>query len=158
MRWEECVERIQHVGLKIWMAMKVNRKIILKYKLARHWSKCVKIPPFYRFPKLACRLGVNKFSTKKKKTRNHLKVLGVRKVTWSVFHIEHPQILGATAENLASTATWLPWFVDLSCTYFVGLPGWWSQSATRSLTREDNTNTVWEIWQTIKTSNQLPNW
>ena len=34
---------------------------------------------------------------------SHLKILGVRWVTWSKFHTKQPQILGATTQNLVAT-------------------------------------------------------
>jgi Leu/Phe-tRNA-protein transferase len=34
------------------------------------------------------------------KSRNHLKILGARRVTRNKFHTEVPQILGATTQNL----------------------------------------------------------
>ena len=40
------------------------------------------------------------------KTSSHLKILGVRRVTWSMFHTEDPQILGTTKQNLVATVTW----------------------------------------------------
>jgi len=37
--------------------------------------------------------------------RSHLKILGTRRVTCSMFHIEGPQILDATVQNLVATVT-----------------------------------------------------
>ena len=36
---------------------------------------------------------------------SHLKILGVRWVTWSKFHTTEPQILGATTQNFVTTET-----------------------------------------------------
>jgi hypothetical protein len=36
------------------------------------------------------------------KSRSHLKILGARRVTWSKFRTEDPQILGATVQNLVA--------------------------------------------------------
>jgi hypothetical protein len=36
------------------------------------------------------------------KSGNHLKIQGTRRVTWNVFHNEHPQLLGATEHNLVA--------------------------------------------------------
>ena len=41
-----------------------------------------------------------------KKYRNNLKILGTSIVTRRKFHIEDPQILGATGQNLVGTAAW----------------------------------------------------
>jgi hypothetical protein len=35
------------------------------------------------------------------KSRSHLKILGARRVKWSKFHTEKPQILGVTVQNLS---------------------------------------------------------
>jgi hypothetical protein len=43
--------------------------------------------------------------------KDHLKILGPTRVTWSKFHTEHPQILGATVQNLVARATWRLSFV-----------------------------------------------
>jgi hypothetical protein len=40
------------------------------------------------------------------KSRSYLKILGARRVTWSKFHSEEPQILGAMVQNLVAWATW----------------------------------------------------
>ena len=48
------------------------------------------------------------------KSSSHLQLLGVTRVTWSKFHIEDPQILGATVQNLVARATWCPGFVHSS--------------------------------------------
>jgi len=45
------------------------------------------------------------------KSRNHLKNLSVRWVTWSKFHIEGPNILCATVQNLVARVTQRPGFV-----------------------------------------------
>jgi len=36
---------------------------------------------------------------------SHLKILGARRVTWSKFQTEEPQILGAPTQNLVTTET-----------------------------------------------------
>jgi hypothetical protein len=46
-----------------------------------------------------------------RKFSSHLKILGTGKVTWSKFHTEGPQILGATVQNSVVRATWRPRFV-----------------------------------------------
>jgi len=43
--------------------------------------------------------------------RSHLKILGVRRVTCSMFLIEDPQILGALVQNLVAMVTWGSVFV-----------------------------------------------
>lgn len=43
--------------------------------------------------------------------RGHLKILSARRMIWIKFHNENPQILGATARNLVTTATWRLVFV-----------------------------------------------
>ena len=43
---------------------------------------------------------------------SELKILGARRVLWSLFHADDPQVLGAS-ENLVATATWRPEFVRL---------------------------------------------
>jgi hypothetical protein len=48
------------------------------------------------------------------KSSSHLKILGARNVTWSKFHTDDPQILGATVQNLVVRATWRPGFVLLA--------------------------------------------
>jgi hypothetical protein len=48
------------------------------------------------------------------KSRSHLKILGATRVTRSKFHIEEPQISGATGQNLLATATWRPGFEHTS--------------------------------------------
>jgi hypothetical protein len=40
-----------------------------------------------------------------------LKPLGSRRMTWSTYHTERPQILGATAQNIVAMKIWLPRFV-----------------------------------------------
>jgi hypothetical protein len=42
------------------------------------------------------------------KSVSDIKILGDRKLTWSKFHSEAPQILGATVQNLVDRATWRP--------------------------------------------------
>jgi hypothetical protein len=37
---------------------------------------------------------------------SHLKILAARRVTWSTFHSEDPQILGVTEQTLVARATW----------------------------------------------------
>jgi hypothetical protein len=48
-----------------------------------------------------------------KKSKSHFKILGSRRVTWSKFHIQDPEILGATVRNVVVTAWHLafvhPW-------------------------------------------------
>ena len=39
-------------------------------------------------------------------SRNHLKFLDARWVTWSKFHMEDTQMLGTTIQNLVSRTTW----------------------------------------------------
>ena len=46
--------------------------------------------------------GIHKSS---KKPKGHLKILCIRRVKWSKFHTEDPQIIGATIQNLVPTAT-----------------------------------------------------
>jgi hypothetical protein len=53
-------------------------------------------------------LGVHKFY---KKFRSHLKFLGARRVRYSAFHTEDPQILGATVQNLVDWVIWRPVFM-----------------------------------------------
>jgi hypothetical protein len=59
-----------------------------------------------------------------RKSRSHLEIPGVRRVTLSKFHTEDPQILGTTCQNLVIQAAWHPEFVHLfsSCihTVYVG--------------------------------------
>jgi hypothetical protein len=50
--------------------------------------------------------------------RNHLKILSAKRVTWSKFHAEDPQILGATVQNLAALAIWRPVFLYPCCWIF----------------------------------------
>jgi hypothetical protein len=45
------------------------------------------------------------------KTQGHVKILGARKVTWSKFHNEDPQILGASKHIVDARATWRPGIV-----------------------------------------------
>jgi hypothetical protein len=45
------------------------------------------------------------------KFRRHLKILDARRMTWSEFHIEYPQAVGATVHNLVSLPIWYPGFV-----------------------------------------------
>ena len=40
------------------------------------------------------------------KFMSHLKIPGIRMYTYSMFHIEDPQIWGATVQNLVDRATW----------------------------------------------------
>jgi hypothetical protein len=46
-----------------------------------------------------------------KKSTIHLKILSARRVAWSKFHTEDPQIIGATLQNLVARATWQQRFV-----------------------------------------------
>jgi hypothetical protein len=46
-----------------------------------------------------------------KKSRNHVKLLGARRVIWSKFHNEGPHILCATEQKLFARAIWRPGFV-----------------------------------------------
>jgi hypothetical protein len=60
------------------------------------------------------RLGVHKFS---KTSRSYLKSVGARKVTWSKFLAEDPQVWGHTVQNVVARATWRlqffhPWVGD----------------------------------------------
>jgi hypothetical protein len=52
--------------------------------------------------------GANKFV---QKSRSHLKSLGTKRVTRSMFHAEDPHITGATVKNIVSQPTWRPGFV-----------------------------------------------
>jgi hypothetical protein len=45
------------------------------------------------------------------KSVSHLKILGVRRVTCSMFRTEEPHILGATVQNSVAKAMWFPGFV-----------------------------------------------
>jgi hypothetical protein len=54
------------------------------------------------------RSGVNKFV---QKSRSHLKSLGTKRVTRSMFHTEDPHTTGATLQNCVTQATWRPVFV-----------------------------------------------
>jgi hypothetical protein len=49
---------------------------------------------------------VNRGANIFQKCRGQLKILFARKVTWSTFHVEDPQILGATVQNVVAPATW----------------------------------------------------
>jgi hypothetical protein len=53
-------------------------------------------------------IGVKNFF---EKSRGHVKILGARKVTLSEFHIEDPQILGASKHIVGARATWRPGIV-----------------------------------------------
>ena len=44
------------------------------------------------------------------KSSNHLKILGTRRVAWSMFHTQNSQILGAIIENLVALVSWHPGF------------------------------------------------
>jgi hypothetical protein len=48
------------------------------------------------------------------KFRSNLKILGSRRVTWSEFHSQDPQILGATLQNIVAMAVLGPAFVHTS--------------------------------------------
>jgi len=39
---------------------------------------------------------------------SHLKILGVKRVKWSIFQMEDPQILGTNKQNLVAHMTWYP--------------------------------------------------
>lgn len=43
------------------------------------------------------------------KPGSHLKMLGARRVTWSRFHTEDVQILGATIQNVVAWRLWCIW-------------------------------------------------
>jgi hypothetical protein len=43
--------------------------------------------------------------------RSYLKIQGLRRVIWSRFHTEDPQILGGSAQNLVATTNWRQVFV-----------------------------------------------
>ena len=49
------------------------------------------------------------------KSMSHLKILGARRATWSKFHTQGPQILGATIQNLVDTVTRHLGFVHPVC-------------------------------------------
>jgi hypothetical protein len=48
---------------------------------------------------------VNRGEKISEKSRGHFKILGARKVTCSKFHIEDPQIIGASRHNIDARAT-----------------------------------------------------
>jgi hypothetical protein len=48
------------------------------------------------------------------KSRNHLRILGARRVTWSKFRRKDPQILSTTVKNLVAVATGRPGLVQPS--------------------------------------------
>jgi len=52
------------------------------------------------------------------KSCRHLKILHARRVTWSKFLNESPQILGVTEQNFASMVTWRPGFAR-PCMYYI---------------------------------------
>jgi hypothetical protein len=39
------------------------------------------------------------------------KILDARRVVWSKYHVEGPQIVGATVQNLVAQVVWRPEFV-----------------------------------------------
>jgi hypothetical protein len=64
-----------------------------------------------------------------KKPRNRFKILGPRRRTWSKFHTDAPQILGATVQNLVVSAT---------CSLGFGHP---------CLTSMTNVRIFWPYWR-----------
>ena len=50
-----------------------------------------------------------------RKSRSHLNIFGARRVTWSRFLIEEPQILGTIVQKLNTKVTWHPEFVHPCC-------------------------------------------
>jgi len=46
-----------------------------------------------------------------RKSRSHIRITGVRRMTWSRFHTEDPNIIGVTVQNVVSRVTWRPGFV-----------------------------------------------
>ena len=56
------------------------------------------------------------------KSRSHLEMLRLRRVTCSKVHTEDPQILGATVHNVVATANWRPAFAH-SWPYIL-IPAW----------------------------------
>jgi hypothetical protein len=63
------------------------------------------------------------------KSGSYLKILGAGWVTWSKFHPENRQILGATVQNFVARATRRPgfvnlWWKDACSTFFVKRATW----------------------------------
>ena len=63
-----------------------------------------------RFSELMSISGLLEFF---EKSRNHLKILGDRKVTWSKIQNGDPLTLDATVRNLVTMATWWAGFIHL---------------------------------------------
>jgi hypothetical protein len=61
----------------------------------------------------------------KKKTANPLKILGARRMTWTKFHTEDPQILGGSVQNLVAMATGRP----RVCALVLATPGVWPKNS-----------------------------
>jgi len=69
------------------------------------WRIFIRIPVYFA----PIRWGAQNFQ----KSKRHLKFLGSWMVTWSKFHAEGSQILGATDHKLFSRATWTTGFVRI---------------------------------------------
>lgn len=66
-------------------------------------SKCLSLS--------VCRRRYVYTAVDKLKNLTHFKILGSRRIIWSEFFIEDPQICDATVTNLVATSTWLPEFM-----------------------------------------------
>lgn len=70
--------------------------------------------PFYNKEEVKMTTRESSLTGVKKKFQkfwDQVNILGSRKVTWSKFHIEDPQILGASKHNVVDRATWRPGIV-----------------------------------------------
>jgi hypothetical protein len=70
--------------------------------------------PFYNKEEVkmtVCECSWTRVKKNSQKSRGYVKMLGARKATRSKFHIEDPQIIGASKHNIEARATWRPGIV-----------------------------------------------
>jgi hypothetical protein len=92
--------------------MNLGKLRLLRFrKQTQTWNFCgifVAAKRNLDFRRPQVRPGFHRFSD----SGSHLEILCAERVTWSKFHFEDLEILGATVQHLVATAIWQPRFVD----------------------------------------------
>ena len=82
------------------------------------------------------------------KSRNHFKIQGGKKVSWSYLHTENPHILGATLQNLVATLNLFLGFVHLWSRWisFCNGAGGYSPISHRGQAVLIPGQSMWDLW------------
>lgn len=102
---------------KLQCSRHLTKKLKMQPPMLHLWEKqhtkkkqcCIPWRLGFEFSVLWLYLGCTNFP----KSRSHLKILRIRRLTWSKLRTENPQIWGTTVQNLVTMVTWCPGFVHL---------------------------------------------